>query len=81
MCQITIDNMCYTTVTCQCLHKLVNKITYKKDKKSIDFGPKMAYNIDSSRDNNKQTRKGDNDYEEQQGLGFQLLWRVCGAYR
>ena len=58
MCQIAIDNRCYTTVACQCLHKLVNKITYKKDKKSIDFGPRMAYNIDNSRDTtNKQEKE------------------------
>ena len=47
MYKVAIDNMCYTTVTCQCLHKLVNKITYKKNKKSVDMDSKIVYNKDS----------------------------------
>ena len=36
---------------------MTNKKIFQKDKKSIDFGPRIVYNIDSSKEHHKQVKE------------------------
>lgn len=57
MCQVAIDNRCYTTWLVNVLTNIVNKITCKKDKKSVDIRSVKVYN------KYNKTNKGDQHYD------------------